>query len=147
MPVLMPDQIMEFRSENRALLRGFRQSMLRYAADLNSKIAGCTVEDFTNKTNFFIRTEIVPALDELREAMNRPARPLRDRIVDAVKVAPSIAGAYLAGGPAGLITKIITAYGPLFLSEISARGDQKETLKRSGLYYLLELQKFHDKHS
>jgi hypothetical protein len=37
---------MEFREANKDLLRGFRRSMLRYAADLNGKIAGLTHAEF-----------------------------------------------------------------------------------------------------
>jgi hypothetical protein len=45
-PILRPADIMEFREANAALLRAFRRSMLRYAADLNGKIAGCLSRTF-----------------------------------------------------------------------------------------------------
>jgi hypothetical protein len=37
-PLMHPDDLMEFRDANAALLRGFRRSMLRYAADRNGKV-------------------------------------------------------------------------------------------------------------
>jgi hypothetical protein len=141
-PILRPPDIMEFREANAALLRAFRRSMLRYTADLNGKIDGLSVEDFREKTRFFIETEIVPAMDELRSTMNNPARPWFKRAVDAAKVFPSIAGAYLAGGPAAVAAMAITKSAEQFFVEVAAHGDRKEALKRSGLYYLLKLEQF-----
>jgi hypothetical protein len=80
-PLMYPEDMMEFRAENAALLRGFRRSMLRYANDLNGKINGLSAEDFDTKTKFSIASEIVPAMDELREAMNNPARSWTKRAV------------------------------------------------------------------
>jgi hypothetical protein len=56
-PVLRPEDMMEFREANAPLLRAFRRSMLRYAADLNNKIKDITLEEFEAKTKFFIETE------------------------------------------------------------------------------------------
>lgn len=143
-PILRPEDIMEFRVANASLLRGFRKSMLRYAADLNSKIAGLSLEDFEHKTRFFIETQIVPAMDDLRMTLNDPARSWRRRAVDAVKVVPSIAGAYFTGGTSAVLIKALTAYASQFFVEVAAHGDKQEALKRSGLYYLLQLSKVHD---
>jgi hypothetical protein len=141
-PILHPADIMEFREANTVWLRGFRRSMLRYAADLNGKIAGLSVEDFREKTRFFIDTEIAPAMDELRSAMNDPARPWFKRAVDAAKIFPSVAGAFLAGSPAAALAMAITKSAEQFFVEVAAHGDKKEALKRSGLYYLLKLEQF-----
>jgi hypothetical protein len=54
-PLLQIDDLMEFRSENASLLRGFRRSMLRYASDLNDKIKGLSREDFETKDKVFHR--------------------------------------------------------------------------------------------
>ena len=143
-PVLRPEDIMEFREANAGLLRGFRKSMFRYAADLNGKISGLSIEDFEHKTRFFIETEIVPAMDDLRNTLNDPARPWHKRAVEAVKVIPSIAGAYFTGGTSAVLIKVLTAYAAQFFVEIAAHGDKQEALKRSGLYYLLQLSRFHD---
>jgi hypothetical protein len=143
-PVLHPADIMEFRAANTELLRGFRKSMLRYAADLNGKIGRLSREDFEHKTRFFIETQIVPAMDDLRMTMNDPARPWHKRAIDSVKVVPSIAGAYFTGGTSAVLIKALTAYASQFFVELAAHGDKQEALKRSGLYYLLQLRKFHD---
>jgi hypothetical protein len=146
-PVLRPDDLMEFREANVSLLRGFRRSMLRYAADLNDKIRDVTPEEFEAKTRFFIETHIVPVMDELNATMNDPARPWHKRAVDALKIVPEIGGAFLAGGPTAALTKAITSYAAQFFVEVTAKGDKQETIKRSGLTYLMHLRAFHKDHS
>jgi len=146
-PLLRPEDIVEFREANAHLLRGFRRSMLRYAADLNSKIKDITPEEFETKTKFFIETQIVPSMDELNATMNDPARPWHKRAIDALKIIPQVGGAFLAGGGAAALTKAITATAAQFFVEVAAKGDKKEALKRSGLTYLLRLQQFHDSRS
>jgi hypothetical protein len=146
-PLLRPEDIMEFREANAPLLRGFRRSMLRYAADLNSKIKDVSPEEFETKTKFFIETQIIPSMDELNTTMNDPARPWHKRAVDALKIVPQIGGAFLAGGGAAALTKAITATAAQFFVEVAAKGDKEEALKRSGLTYLLRLRAFHDSRS
>jgi hypothetical protein len=146
-PLLRLEDLMEFREANAALLRGFRRSMLRYAADLNNKIQDVSREEFEAKTKFFIETQIVPSMDELNATMNDPARPWHKRAVDALKIIPQIGGAFLAGGPTAALTKAITAAAAQFFVEVAAKGDKEEALKRSGLTYLLRLQAFHDTRS
>ena len=138
---------MEFREANAPLLRGFRRSMLRYAADLNSKIKDITSEEFEAKTKFFIETQIVPSMDELNATMNDPARPWHKRAIDALKIIPQVGGAFLAGGEAAALTKAITATAAQFFVEVAAKGEKEEALKRSGLTYLLRLRAFHDSRS
>jgi hypothetical protein len=144
-PLLRPEDIVEFRDANAHLLRGFRRSMLRYAADLNSKIKDITPEEFEAKTKFFIETQIVPSMDELNATMNDPARPWHKRAIDALKIIPQVGGAFLAGGGAAALTKAITATAAHFFVEVAAKGDKQEALKRSGLTYLLRLRQFHER--
>jgi hypothetical protein len=144
-PLLRPEDIMEFREANAPLLRGFRRSMLRYAADLNSKIRDITSEEFEAKTKFFIETQIVPSMDELNATMNDPARPWHRRAIDTLKIIPQVGGAFLAGGEVAALTKAITATAAQFFVEVAAKGDKQEALKRSGLTYLLRA--FHDSRS
>jgi len=146
-PLLQPEDIVEFREANASLLRGFRRSMLRYAADLNSKIKNITLEEFETKTKFFIDTQIIPAMDELNATMNDPARPWHKRAIDALKIIPQVGGAFLAGGPSAALTKAITATAAQFFVEVAAKGDKEEALKRSGLTYLLRLRAFQDSRS
>ena len=146
-PLLRPEDIMEFREANAALLRAFRRSMLRYAADLNGKIKDISWAEFEAKTKFFVETQIVPSMDELNATMNDPARPWHKRAVDALKIIPQVGGAFLAGGGAAALTKAITATAAQFFVEVAAKGDKEEALKRSGLTYLLRLRAFQDSRS
>jgi hypothetical protein len=143
-PLLRPEDLMEFRDANSTLLRGFRRSMLRYAADLNGKIKDMDRETFEKHTKFFIETQIVPTMDELNATMNDPARPWHKRAIDALKMIPEVGGAFLAGGPQAALTKAITATAAQFFVEVAAKSDKEEALKRSGLTYLLRLKAFHD---
>jgi len=140
-PLLRPEDIMEFREANAALLRGFRRSMLRYAADLNNKIKDISWAEFEAKTKFFVETQIVPSMDELNATMNDPARPWHRKALDAIKIIPQVSGAFLAGGPTAALTKAITATAAQFFVEVAAKGDKEEALKRSGLTYLLRLRR------
>jgi len=144
-PLLRPEDIMEFRAANASLLRGFRRSMLRYAADLNGKIKDLTPKDFEAKTRFFIETQIVPAMDELNVMMNDPARAWHKRAIEGLKIIPEIGGAFFAGGPAAALTKALTATAAQFFVEVAAKGDKEEALKRSGLTYLMRLRALHDR--
>ena len=141
-PLLRPADLMEFRAENKDALRAFRRSMLRYASDLGGLISGDTPEEIDSTTRFFVETEIVPVLDELRSSMNAPGRPWHKRAVDFVRVIPELATAFMTLDPQTALGKVLTTYAGQLFSEAMAAGDQREALKRSGLYYLLKLQTY-----
>jgi hypothetical protein len=44
--------------------------------------------------------------------------------------------------PAAIIGAILTNYAPQFFTELSAVGEKQESLKKSGLYYLLQLETY-----
>ena len=144
LPMLRPEDVMEFRAENTTTLRAFRRSMLRYADDLNKRLSGIKPEELEKHTKFFIDTEIVPVLDELQAAVNAPGRAWWRRGLDFVKVVPELAAGAFTMEPTAAITKILTTYAGQMFTEITAKGDQREALKRSGLYYLLRLRAFQD---
>lgn len=52
LPLLWPEDLMEFRADNSAALRSFRRSMLRYAGDLNGKIANVPPAEIQAATKF-----------------------------------------------------------------------------------------------
>lgn len=144
LPMLCPQDLMEFRAENTTTLRAFRRSMLRYADDLNKRLSGINPEDLEKDTKFFIDTEIVPALDELQAAVNAPARAWWRRGLDFVRVVPELAAGAFTMEPTTAIAKVMTTYAGQMFTEIAAKGDQREALKRSGLYYLLRLRTFQE---
>ncbi len=142
MPLLRPEDLMEFRAENKPTLRAFRRSMLRYASDLRGMVSNASQAELEDTTRFFVQTEIVPALDELRSNMNSPARPWHKRAIDFIRVMPEFGAAFMTLDPHTAIGKVLTTYAGQFFAEMMARGDQREALKRSGLYYLLRLQAY-----
>jgi hypothetical protein len=144
LPLLTPEDLMQFRAENVETLRVFRRSMLRYAADFNRRISGIKPEELESKTTFFVQTEIVPVLDELQAAIDAPARPWWRRGVDIIRVIPELAAGCFTMEPSALIAKILTTYAGQMFTEFIARGDQRDALKRSGLYYLLRLRAFQE---
>jgi hypothetical protein len=135
---------MEFRAENTAALRTFRRSMLQYAGDLNAKIKDLSPADFEQTTEFFIRTEIVPVMDALRSSMNDPARPWYHRLTDHAKVLAELGASFFALDPTTAIARALAKHAGVLGAELTAKGDQRASLQRSGLYYLLSLQRFYE---
>jgi hypothetical protein len=89
----------------------------------------------------------VPVLDEPQAAVNAPARVWWRRGLDFVKVVPELAAGAFTMEPTMAIAKVLTTYAGQLFTELTAKGDQREALKRSGLYYLLRLRAFQEKHA
>lgn len=140
LPLLSPDDLMEFRSENKDLLRGFRRAMLRYAGEWRGELKGLSPELIVKESRFLIETQIVPALDELRQLTSDPARPWHKRAIEGVKVAATITGSIVTMQFERAISQLIDALAPQFFTEMEAKGDKQHGLKRSDLYYLLKIQ-------
>ena len=143
LPLLWPDDLMEFREDNRESLGVFRRALLRYAGDLSVKLAHVSSKEAEATTKFFVETEIVPALDELRAKMNAPARPWYKRAIDAMRVAPKISPSFYTMDATTIIGTALMAYLPQFFTELTAIGEKHEALKKSELYYLLQLETFY----
>jgi hypothetical protein len=126
LPLLRIEDLIQFRDENKALLRAFRRSMLAYAAELNGRIRELTPEEFEEVTRFFIQTEIVPTMDALNEAMNAPARPLYLRAIDGIRFVAGLGGAYLTGGEAAALMKALSSGTSQLFVELQAAGDKRE---------------------
>jgi hypothetical protein len=142
LPVLHPNDLMEFRDKNKGALRTFRRSMLGYAKDLNDKIDGLDVHDFERKTKFFIQTEIVPVLDELRAAADNSG-PWFKRAMNAFCVAPEVGAEYYALGAKAALIKAFVKYAPELFKEFKKSRDTAAKIKHSELYYLLQLHTFY----
>lgn len=140
LPLLRPEDLMEFREDNQAYLRGFRRAMLRYAGEWRGKLAGASPEDIKRETEFLIKTEIVPALDELRQLAADPARPWHKRAVDGIRIVASVTGSCMTMRFDKAISQLVEALAPQFFQEVEAKGDKSQSLKRSDLYYLLRVQ-------
>jgi hypothetical protein len=140
-PLLAPDDLMEFRDSNAQSLRAFRRAMLRYAGEWRGNLEGLTAEQAAKETEFLVQTEIVPALDELRQLISDPARPWHRRAIDGIKVTASIGASCLTGSWDKAIAELLTAFAPQFFKEIEAKGDKTHGVRRSDLYYLIQIQR------
>jgi len=140
MPLLSPDALMDFREENGPHLRAFRRAMLRFAGTWRSKLAAAKPEDVVHETQFLVQTEIMPALDELRQAASDPARPWYKRAIDGVRVTASLAGAFMTSKGHSGLGDALAALAPQFITELDAKGEQNQRVRRSDLYYLLKVQ-------
>lgn len=140
-PLLAPEDIMEFRDANSGELRSFRRAMLRYAGQWRGKLEGLPADEIARETEFLVQTEIVPALDELRQLVSDPARPWHKRAVDGIRVTATIAGSCLTMNWGKALGELLTALAPQLFTELDAKGDKNQTLRRSDLYYLLKVQR------
>lgn len=137
LPLLRPQEIVDFRSDNVKELQSFRASMLRYGRTLNADIAeGTPAEEVVRKARFLVETEIAPALHDLSRDLSNPNRPWLKRMTDGVRVSSAVFLGLLTGGVLG--KTVAEAVDRAVLSELDARGDKLEAAKRSGLYYLLK---------
>jgi hypothetical protein len=84
-----------------------------------------------------------PPPDAFRSAMNDPARPWYNRVTDHAKVLAELGANFFAMDPTTAIAKAPSKYAGMLGAELTAKGDQRANLQRSGLYYLLSLQRFH----
>lgn len=140
MPVLGPEALMEFRAENVDALRAYRRAMLQYAGELNDSLKDLSQADIERRTQFFIQTEIAPALDVLRSSIANPARPWYKRWADGARVTAEVGAGFLTMTPASAAANAVAKFAGLIATEVMAEGDLRSTLKQSGLYYLLKLE-------
>jgi hypothetical protein len=80
-------------------------------------------------------------MDALRSAMNDPARPWYHRLADFSKVTAALGADLFATEPTTAIAMALAKYTGVLGAELIAKGDRRANLKRSGLYYLLSLER------
>jgi len=141
LPLLTPERLAAFRAENQSELRAFRATMLRYAGKVRKDIKGATPQDLEQELSFFIKTEIVPTLDELRRTFEQPARSWFKRAADIARISAQLGLGLLAGKEGGPAVAAMSAFAPQLFTEIAAEGDKRELLQRTGLTYLLKLRR------
>jgi hypothetical protein len=142
MAVLSPSQLMEFRHENETPLRHFRRAMLRYAGELNASIAGLDASQLEGKTKFFVETNILPELDELRESLTASSRSWSERLKEGGQIVGELLPCALSPTPRSAALAVLLNKLPGFIgNEIAARGDAKNKRRLSDLYYLLQVER------
>ena len=86
-----------------------------------------------------MRTEVLPALVELKEIVGQPDKPWYSRVSDVVTGASTIAAAFSTMTPAVASIAAASSIGGLVASEIQAHKGKKDAIKRTGIYYLLKV--------
>lgn len=145
MPVMTPEELMQFRGENVDALRAYRRAMLQYAGELGGKLKGLSATEIEGATSFFVQTEIVPTLDALRGSFSDPAMPWYKRWATGARVLAGIGAGYFTMDPMSASAVAVAKAAGVIASEVMAEGDHRAALKRSGLYYLLRLEQAHQR--
>jgi hypothetical protein len=140
-PVLSADAIGELRSETKELVRPFRRSMLRLAGDLNASLESATsIRDVVQAARSLAETNVYPELEELREALQAPAKPWHKRAVGFFKDVPDLVTGFatlpMNMAVAKVLVKLTTVLADLRDDELEKRNG---AMKRGGLHYLLRL--------
>jgi hypothetical protein len=136
LPLMTAQELVDFRIENVKELKNFRSSMLRYAKALNAQIADDpSADEVRRKTEFFVKTEIAPALHDLKRDLDNPNRPWHKRVTEGFKIVSAVGLNFLTGGLVGQTAA--EGVKNAMLSELEGKGDKQEAAKHNGLYYLL----------
>lgn len=139
LPILTPQEIVEFRMENKEELKNFRAAMLRLSSTLNGQISEqSSDEEVQKKAKFIVETQVVPSLHELNRDLQNPNRAWYKRFIDGASITASVAVGVITGGPAG--TTAAVGLTKILASEIEAKGDKATNVKHNGLYYLVRAQ-------
>ncbi|WP_148043059.1 hypothetical protein [Methylocystis hirsuta] len=139
---MTPGQLVDFRAQNEKNLHAFRRSMLKYVAKLDSMIKDGDTHHIAERTEFFVATEIRPALEELRADIKKSNRPWSVRAADAAAVGGAIAAGFLSSGTAGAAVGGLVKLADAASKELQAARDVRDRHEKNGLYYLLEVERF-----
>jgi hypothetical protein len=139
LPILTPQEIVEFRMENKVELKNFRAAMLRLSGALNGQLSeDSSNEEVQRKSKFIVETQVVPSLHDLNRDLQNPNRAWYKRFIDGASIASSVAVGIFSGGIVG--TTAADGLKKILASELEAKGDKAASVKRNGLYYLVRAQ-------
>lgn len=140
MPILMPEQLAEFRYETKDLLKPFRMSMLLLSKELNSMLTSdMKMEDVVQSARFLAETDIFPKLEELKSFINNPSRPWYRRAVNIVKSTPELVSSFFTLPTNIAVAKVLAKFVEVLADLNNEKMDKDGNMKRSGFYYLLRM--------
>jgi hypothetical protein len=96
-----------------------------------------------NAARFIVQTDVEPALAELRNELAKPARGWLTRTFDLAKQVPVLATTFATMPREIAYAHVLAALGGL-LTDLNDKSPKK-TAARSGMYYLLRLQKANER--
>jgi hypothetical protein len=139
LPSMTVATIAEMRAETRESVRPFRREMLKMTKDLNVMLASnATMEDVQRSARFLAQSQVMPALEELREVLNQPKKPWYRRATDLAKEIPELATSY-ATMPTNIALAKSLAKIAGALADTQDRQREAEERKRTGMYFLLKV--------
>jgi len=132
---MQPTQILEVREEISKYIAPFRISMLRLSAHLNRAIdSDCTYDEIVDAAKLVTKTEVYPALLELKNEIERPRKGWLSRSWDLAKVVPRLVTSYATLDLEKALPQTVEALGNWLVAGASKHAP------RSEYYYLLKLE-------
>lgn len=140
LPMLPVSDLLQFREENAKELRNYRAAMLRCANAINAKLPEePSDESLRRVVSFYIDSEILPALHELKGDLNNPNRSWRQRAADLGTISATVFFGFLTGGIFG--TTLSDGFKQVMKSELDHNAQRNDSTRRNGLYYLLQVER------
>lgn len=137
-PLETAEQVQELRERTRDSVQPFRQAMVKFTKDMNAAIGSeSSMDEVVAAAQFVVKTEVEPALDELRRKLADPSRSWTQRLLDLVGPATALITS-TAPLPARIALLLAGLIGPLRAEAQAQRA--KAEVRRSGLSFLLRLQ-------
>ncbi|MBU0649167.1 hypothetical protein KJ969_03685 [Patescibacteria group bacterium] len=139
---MLPRQIMEFRKQTKDYVKPFRLAMIKLSRDLNSAIdSEMTAEEIQAEAKFLVETTIYPRLDELKKFLHDPAKPWYKIAIDFSKNLPELVSGFTFLPQELVVAQILTKLAEALGQIRDAQRTKNQKLNRSGLYYLLKINK------
>ncbi|MFC7292889.1 hypothetical protein [Hirschia litorea] len=139
-PKLDFSELLDFRDEMKPHVKRFRLAILRMAKTLSQHIEdGAEAEAISNAAKFIVETEVQPLLIELREFAESENRPWHKQLILPLRnlLRPQF---WMMPEQAALAQLGDKYFSLLTDHELSVTEKDKQ-LRRSPMYYLLEMQK------
>jgi len=138
LPVLMPEELAEFRAETREAVKPFRRAILKLAKELNAEIhSDAKLADVQASARFLAETSVVPAMEDLRGAINSSGKPWHKR---AVKLVPALVGAFFGMPTSTVVAQALGAILGELYDWNDERREKEQRMKRGEFHFLLQMQ-------
>lgn len=138
-PLTSAEEVQELRERTRPDVQPFRQAMLKFTKDVNAAIRSeSSMEEVVDAARLVAKSQVEPALEELRQKLRDPARHWTQRLIDFTVPATIL----LAGSSdvPDMIRRVLAAALIPLGREVMAQRAKAKEIRRTGLHFLLKLQ-------
>lgn len=145
-PLMDITELLDFRDEMKPHVQVFRTNLLRLAKSVNNQItAGAAAEDVSAAARFVVESEIQPLVIEMKAFAESPKRSWHQRLIALGKPLTAMLGGEFWSVPPGMqFYNIARGYAEQAIAARASDREREEVLKRSPMYYLLQVQKLGD---